>query len=174
MSMTFVTEAENDWGSGEWTFGAAGSSDARVVFEFDSFELDEALFELRRHGQRVHLQPKVFALLAYAVRHHDRVVTKSELLSALWPRQAVGEGSVTRAVRAARAALGDRGDCQDVLRTVRGFGFRFVRPVRVRSSRYSAVFETREAPRLVRLHDDVAHWSSNGHETINMHAIGRE
>ena len=49
------------------------------------FELDEARFELRRAGQPVALEAKPFELLAYLVRHADRVVEKDELLDAVWP-----------------------------------------------------------------------------------------
>lgn len=105
-----------------------------LVFEFDEFELDEALFELRRSGKRVHVRPKVLSLLMRLVRNRARVVTKAELFAWLWPDQVVGEACLTSAIRAARVALGDRGDCQHAVGTVRGFGYRFIRPTRVRTA----------------------------------------
>jgi DNA-binding winged helix-turn-helix (wHTH) protein len=103
-----------------------------MVFEFGDFELDESLFELRRLGQRVNVQPKVLALILQLARNHNRAVTTGELFAALWPGLAVGETSLTRAVRGARLALGDSGASQAVVRTVRGQGYRFALPVRGR------------------------------------------
>lgn len=105
-----------------------------MVFEFDEFELDEALFELRRRGQRTRTQPKVLLLLLHLVKNRDRVVTTRELFDALWPGQAVGPTSIAKAIRGARRALGDTGDSQAVLRTVRTHGYRFVASVRERNA----------------------------------------
>ena len=90
------------------------------------WELDDALFELRRAGSPVAVQPKVLALLIHLTRQRDRTVSKAELFQALWPGERVGEGSLTRAVRGARLAVGDSGDGQSVIRSVRGIGYRFV------------------------------------------------
>ena len=81
---------------------------------------------MRRAGAPVAVQPKVLALLIHLVRHRDRTVSKAELFQALWPGERVGEGSLTRAVRGARLAVGDSGDGQSVIRSVRGIGYRFV------------------------------------------------
>ena len=50
----------------------------RVVF--GSFHLDTEVVELRRHGEVVAMEPKVFDASVYLVRHRDRVVPKEELL----------------------------------------------------------------------------------------------
>src|SRR5882672_10395367 len=99
-----------------------------MVFEFGDFELDEALFELRCAGRRVDLQPKVLSLILHLVRNRERAVPKPELFERLWPGARVAEGSLTRAVKGARAALGDDGESQAVIRNVRGHGYRFVPP----------------------------------------------
>jgi DNA-binding winged helix-turn-helix (wHTH) protein/tetratricopeptide (TPR) repeat protein len=96
-----------------------------MVFEFGDFELDESLFELRRRGVRASVQPKVLKLLLCLVQHRDRVVGKEELIRLLWPTESVGETSLTRAVRGARLALGDSGESQRAIKTVRGGGYRF-------------------------------------------------
>jgi DNA-binding winged helix-turn-helix (wHTH) protein len=105
-----------------------------MVFEFGDFELDESLFELRRLGRRVKVQPKVLALILYLAKNNDRALTTGELFAALWPGLAVGETSLTRAIRGARLALGDSGASQAVVRTVRGQGYRFALPVRGRTA----------------------------------------
>jgi pimeloyl-ACP methyl ester carboxylesterase len=101
-----------------------------VHLAFDDFELDPARFELRRNGVRVPLEPQVFNLLALLVAHHDRVVTKEELIDTVWQGRLVGETAVTSRMKQARQALGDDGKAQRLIRTVHGRGYRFVGPVR--------------------------------------------
>jgi DNA-binding winged helix-turn-helix (wHTH) protein len=96
------------------------------ILYFEQFAIDATLCELRRSGATVAIQPKVFKLLLYLAERRDRVVPKEELFDALWPGESVGNCSLTRAVRVARLALGDRGDSQRMIRTIRGFGYRFV------------------------------------------------
>ncbi len=108
-----------------------------MIFAFGSAEIDEELLELRVDGARVDLQPKVLELLLFLLRNRARVVTKRELLERLWPDVVVGETSLTRAVSAARLAIGDAGDDQRVIRTHARVGYRFVAPVEERSARGS-------------------------------------
>jgi len=99
------------------------------MYEFGRYELDPARFELRCQGRQLAIQPKVLRLLVYLVERRDRSVSSDELMRALWPNETVAIGSVKRAVRVARQALGDSGESQATIRTVRGFGYRFVREV---------------------------------------------
>src|SRR5215468_503868 len=103
-----------------------------MIRVFRDCELDEARFELRRGGAVVKVEPKTFDVLAYLVRAPDRVVTKDELLDALWPGQAVSESVLPKCVAAARHAVGDaRQQCR-VIQTVHGRGYRFVAPLQTR------------------------------------------
>jgi DNA-binding winged helix-turn-helix (wHTH) protein len=61
-----------------------------VILAFGDCELDEELYALRRRRRPVKLEPKVFDVLLFLVRHRARVVTKEELLDALWPGEARG------------------------------------------------------------------------------------
>lgn len=99
-----------------------------MVFRFGAFELDEARRELRLDGREQLLQPLVFDLLLYLVRHSDRVIPKDELLEALWPRVVVTESSLLRAVSLARAAL-RAGGAGEAIRTYARQGYRFCAPV---------------------------------------------
>ena len=54
-------------------------SPAGVIYAFGDCELDSERYELRRDGQRQHVEPQVFDLLAYLLAHRDRVVTREEL-----------------------------------------------------------------------------------------------
>src|SRR6185436_13014628 len=97
-----------------------------MIFAFGDFELDESLYQLRRRGEVVRLEPKVFDVLAYLVRKRDRVVPKDELLARLWPGEFVSETVLPRCITAARKAVGDDPAAQKVIQTVHGRGYRFV------------------------------------------------
>jgi DNA-binding winged helix-turn-helix (wHTH) protein len=100
-----------------------------MVYRFAECELDERLYQLRREGSPVALEPKMFDVLAYLIQHRDRVVSKDELLDKLWPGQVVGENALTRCIRAARSAVGDDGVKQEIIATQHGRGYRFVATV---------------------------------------------
>jgi DNA-binding winged helix-turn-helix (wHTH) protein/tetratricopeptide (TPR) repeat protein len=97
-----------------------------ATYRFGEFELDLALYELRRRGRRVPIEPKALDLLAHLIDHRHRVVSKDELVAALWPREVVTEASLTYCVSSARQALGDDGSRQGIIATVRRRGYRFV------------------------------------------------
>jgi DNA-binding winged helix-turn-helix (wHTH) protein/tetratricopeptide (TPR) repeat protein len=100
-----------------------------MIYRLSDFELDSRLFELRRGGVPVKLEPRVYDVLAFLIAHRDRVVTMRELHEALWPGEFVTDSAVTRCIREARRALGDTGDEQRAIRTVHGRGYRFVADV---------------------------------------------
>jgi pimeloyl-ACP methyl ester carboxylesterase/DNA-binding winged helix-turn-helix (wHTH) protein len=99
------------------------------IYVFGEHELDLGRFQLRRNGAVVHLEPKVFDVLAFLVAHHDRVVPKEELLDHIWGHRFVSESALTTRLKEARRAVGDDGDHQRLIRTVRGRGYRFVAEV---------------------------------------------
>jgi DNA-binding winged helix-turn-helix (wHTH) protein/pimeloyl-ACP methyl ester carboxylesterase len=92
-------------------------------------ELDEQLYEVRRDGVAVAVEPQAFDVLCYLVRHCDRVVPKEELMDAVWGDRFVSETAVTSRIKQLRRALGDDGRAQRVIRTVHGRGYRFVAEV---------------------------------------------
>ena len=97
---------------------------------FEDFALDIDRRELRRQDRIVPVEPQVFDLLAHLVRHRDRVVSKDDLLTAVWNSRIVSESALTTRINAARVALGDSGETQRLIRTLRGRGLRFVGDVR--------------------------------------------
>lgn len=99
------------------------------IYTFGEFELDEALFELRRRGEPIELQPKPLQLLFYLVRQRDRVAEKRELFDELWPDVIVSEAALTSALRDLRRALDDSGPRNRIISTLRGRGYRFTAPV---------------------------------------------
>jgi adenylate cyclase len=105
------------------------------VYQFADYTVDVAKRELRRDGEPVVLQPKVFELIAHLIEHRDHVVDKQELQDALWPGVVVTETSLTQAIRKARRALGDDAELQGFIRTIHGHGYRFVAPMTVPPAR---------------------------------------
>ncbi|WP_228372908.1 alpha/beta fold hydrolase [Demequina subtropica] len=101
------------------------------VFRFEDFELDPARFQLTRAGRPVRVEPRAFDLLRLLVAHHDRVVTKQEILEHVWGTEYVSDAALTTALRTVRRAVGDTGADQRVIRTAHGRGYQLVAPVRV-------------------------------------------
>ena len=81
---------------------------------FGQFELNEQTRELLLKGERVVLQPRVFDVLEYLVRHRHRMVGKEELLNTLWPDVVVTDASLQRAISLIRTAL-RQGGCADAV-----------------------------------------------------------
>jgi pimeloyl-ACP methyl ester carboxylesterase/DNA-binding winged helix-turn-helix (wHTH) protein len=99
------------------------------VYRFEDFELDPNRFELSRGGSAVRVERQVFRVLLHLIEHRDRLVTKGELLDAVWGDRFVSESALTSRLKAARRAVGDDGHQQRVIATVHGVGYRFVCPV---------------------------------------------
>ena len=76
------------------------------------------------------VEPQVFDLLVHLMRHRDRVVTKDDLLAAIWHRRIVSESTLANRINAARGAIGDSGHEQRLIKTLPRRGVRFVGTVR--------------------------------------------
>jgi DNA-binding winged helix-turn-helix (wHTH) protein len=99
-----------------------------MLYRFAEFELDEQQRELRLRGREIVLQPRVFDLLVYLVRNRERLVSKEELLDALWPGVIVVDSALQRVVSLARSAL-QQGGAEKVIRTYSRRGYRFCEEV---------------------------------------------
>jgi TolB-like protein/tetratricopeptide (TPR) repeat protein len=100
-----------------------------MQFRFGDCVLDVARRELWRSGERVAMEPQVFDLLVHLIRNRDRVVTKDDLLDAVWGGRIVSESTLTSRINAARKAVGDSGEAQRLIRTLPRKGIRFVADV---------------------------------------------
>jgi DNA-binding winged helix-turn-helix (wHTH) protein len=94
------------------------------MFQFGPFVLDAPARMLRCNEREIALQPRVFDLLAYLVQHRERVVSKDELLDALWPGVTVTDNSLQRAISNLRAALRE-GGMEEAVRNFPKSGYRF-------------------------------------------------
>ena len=92
----------------------------------DAVELDPSNERLLVQGQSVPLRPKVYGVLRYLVRHPDRIVTKDELLDAIWADTVVGDSVLKVCVRELRNALDDDTKAPRFIETVHRRGYRYV------------------------------------------------
>jgi len=97
-----------------------------MCYRFSGFVLDEPGRTLLKGRRPVAIEPKVFDLLAYLVRHRDRVVLKEELIKHLWVDVFVSDWALSKCIARARRAIGDSDRPTRAIRTFHGRGFRFV------------------------------------------------
>jgi TolB-like protein/DNA-binding winged helix-turn-helix (wHTH) protein len=105
--------------------GGAGA--ALQMFQFEGYTLDIARNSLRAADREIALRRKSFELLRYLVENSDRLVTKEELIKAIWPGVVVTDESVAHCVSEVRQAIGD--SKKTVIATVPRRGYRFAAPV---------------------------------------------
>lgn len=97
---------------------------------FEDCALDTDRRELRRGLEVVPTTPQVLDLLEYLIRSRDRVVSKDDLINAIWNGRIVSDAALTTRLNAVRRAIGDSGDQQRLIKTFPRKGFRFVGDVR--------------------------------------------
>ena len=113
---------------------------------FDDFELDLGRGSLLRRGEEIPLRPKSFAMLQYLLEHASQLVTRQELMSAVWPDVVVTDDSIAQCLIELRRALGD--DQRTMIRTVPRRGLIFEPPVRFDEG--VAAFIAQRRTRIVR------------------------
>src|SRR5213080_2445271 len=106
---------------------AQGNGSLRYLFEEYAFDTDRR--ELHRGADVVTLAPQVFDLLEFLIRNRERVVSKDDLINAIWNGRSVSDAALTTRLNAARSAIGDSGGEQRLIKTLPRRGFRFVGPV---------------------------------------------
>jgi TolB-like protein len=95
-------------------------------YHFDEFALDTDRRELHRGSELVSIAPQVFDLLDYLIRNRERVVSKDDLINAVWNGRAVSDAALTTRLNVVRSVVGDSGEEQRFIKTLQRKGFRFV------------------------------------------------
>jgi len=97
-----------------------------MTLSFGPFRLDPANESVTSHGRPIRLRPKSFALLAHLAGAAGRLVTKHDLLDALWPDSFVGDAALKTCMREIREALGDDARKPQYIETLHRRGYRFI------------------------------------------------
>ena len=131
---------------------APGMADSRTMhmivprrLYFESYTLDLTNCALRRGREEVRLRPKSFDVLRYLVEHAGRLVSKEELIKAVWPGVFVTDDSLVQCVGDIRGALGD--EAHRIVQTVPRRGYLFASAVSTGSSAHPITADTSRARR---------------------------
>ena len=103
----------------------------RDLYEFGPYRLDASARVLLRDGAVVPLTPKALEILAVLVKNRGELVSKEELMKAVWPDTFVEEGSLTQNISILRKVLGPDAEGRPYIETMAKRGYRFAAPVRV-------------------------------------------
>lgn len=109
---------------------ASQSQKLKELYEFGPFRVDPEKDTLLRDGEVIPLQPKTFQILLVLLRYHQQLVTKEDLLKAVWPDSFVEEANLSRNIFLLRKALGESPQDHQYILTVPGRGYRFAENVR--------------------------------------------
>jgi adenylate cyclase len=110
-----------------------------VIYRFDTYSLDTETLQLKSDGATITAEPQVFHLLQYLIENRERVVSKDDIINAVWDGRVVSDSALTYAIKEARRLLGDDGKTQSVIRTLPRRGFRFVAEVTEGGIEHNAV-----------------------------------
>ena len=128
-----------------------------MKYKFESYTLDVERRELHCDEIIRPVEPQVFDLLHFLIKHRDRVVSRESIFEAVWRGRKVSDAVLGTRINAARQAIGDSGDEQRLIRTLPTKGFRFIGAVReeeVQNLNASAFDNTAPKHKLA--------WSVNG------------
>jgi DNA-binding winged helix-turn-helix (wHTH) protein/TolB-like protein len=98
-------------------------------YQVGELTIEPARYRVRAGDSTLPVEPKVFDLLVHLIRHRHRVLTREELFQDVWDGREVSDATLSNHIASARKLLGDNGDLQQAILTVRGRGYQFVAPV---------------------------------------------
>jgi tetratricopeptide (TPR) repeat protein/DNA-binding winged helix-turn-helix (wHTH) protein len=102
------------------------TNDSAVTYHFGKFTLQKGDRRLSSDGHEIYLRPKTYDTLVYLIERQGHLVTKRELLDAVWADVEVTENALTRCIKEARIALGDVVQNPGFLRTIPRLGYEFI------------------------------------------------
>lgn len=134
---------------------------AAARLRIGDFRVDSRRNELARDGKSVRLEPKVIEVLVHLATHAGEVVSREDLLAALWPGVVVGDDALTQAIIKLRRALGDDAHQPSYIETISKRGYRLIAPVEAESPPAAAADGAPQPPRRLAaiLSADIAGYS---------------
>lgn len=100
-----------------------------MKYQVAEYVVDTARYRISSHGTAIPIEPKVFDLLVYLIQHRNRVLSREELFKEVWEGREVSDATLSNHVKSARKVLGDSGELQRTILTIRGRGYQFIAPV---------------------------------------------
>lgn len=97
-----------------------------MLYRFNDIEIDLRQYEIRSQGKLLAVEPKVFDLIVYLIKHRDRLISRDELFEQIWHGREVSDTSLSNHIKSARKILGDNGELQKVIKTIRSRGYQFI------------------------------------------------
>jgi eukaryotic-like serine/threonine-protein kinase len=131
---------------------AVGSRTDKGLYQFGPFRVDPDKQTLLRDGEPIALAPKTFQLLLVLLRHGNEIVTKDELMKAVWPDTFVEETNLTRNIFTLRKALGET-ELDRYIVTVPGQGYRLAAPASLFAEPEVSIAVAEHAKVQVRIED---------------------
>lgn len=110
----------------DWPLGPSPAYGSDLLYFFENYSLDTDRRELRRDSDLIAVEPQVFDILEYLVRYRDRVVSRDDLIGSIWGGRIVSESALSVRISAVRAAVGDCGVEQRLIKTYPRKGVRFI------------------------------------------------
>jgi DNA-binding response OmpR family regulator len=124
------------------------------VLTIGEYVLDESNARLTRDGKPLDLPPKAFSVLCLLVRNHERLVTKDELLDAVWGHRHVSESVLKTVINQLRTQLGDDPRAPRYIETLNRRGYRFIAQVAATSGRRPSLAAADAGPATILAVDD--------------------
>ncbi|MGJ8679947.1 winged helix-turn-helix domain-containing protein [Paraglaciecola sp.] len=97
-----------------------------MIYRFNNTEVNLIQFEVRTDDVLLSVEPKVFDLIVYLIEHRNQVISRDELFEQVWQGREVSDTSLSNHIKTARKLLGDNGELQCVIKTIRSRGYQFV------------------------------------------------
>ncbi len=117
-----------------------------MIYGFGEFQIDVTRAELRKGADVRAVEPQVFELIVFLAANAGRLITKDEIVEAVWDGRIVSDSAVASRIKSARQALGDDGKTQKYIKTLHGRGFRFEAQVTVDEARPDVVQVVSQTP----------------------------
>ena len=97
-----------------------------MLYRFNDIEINLEQYEIRDQDKILSVEPKVFDLIVYLIEHRVRIISRDELFEQVWQGRTVSDTSLSNHIKSARKLLGDSGELQQVIKTVRSRGYQFI------------------------------------------------
>ena len=111
-------------------------------YQFNSFEIDTLKFKLIFAGKAKAIEPKDFDLIVYLIKNRHRTVTREEIFNAVWQGKIVCDSTLSNHIKSIRKILGDNGEEQSLISTIRGRGYQFIATIKEIPDKDNFIFQS--------------------------------